>query len=156
MGSGKTTIGRLLAEILEMPFLDIDEYIEMKTQKSISEIFEVDGEHHFRTLEFEALQQTDDIPRIFATGGGILTNKASREYLKDKNCIYLKNDIEMLYDRIKDDTNRPLVDSIEKLTERLQEREEAYEEVSSVTIDTKDLSVFDISKQIMKQITKLI
>lgn len=150
MGAGKSTVGKLLAKTLNIPFVDIDNYIEDTEKVAIKEIFANYGEDYFRELEFKALSQCDDLPKVYATGGGILTNTSSREYLSKKRCIYLKNDIDTLYERIKDDANRPLVDTKESLAQRLADREEAYEGVSSMQVCTKNLNVTEVVEKIIE------
>ncbi|ONI46195.1 shikimate dehydrogenase [Candidatus Epulonipiscioides gigas] len=150
MGAGKTTVGKMLANILDMPFVDMDKYIEEAQNTTIKEIFAKYGEDYFRKLEFNALEQSDDIPTIYATGGGILTNPKSKEYLESKKCVYLKNDIDALYERIKNDENRPLVDTLENLEQRFLSRKDTYETVSCVQIETKGLNVSDVVEKIIE------
>ncbi|HYE99476.1 MAG TPA: shikimate kinase [Planctomycetota bacterium] len=86
-GSGKTTVGRALAERLKREFIDCDEYIERRTQLSIAEIFSRHGESHFRTLESEALAELSALDgKVIATGGGAVLKYQNMQVFKRNGC----------------------------------------------------------------------
>ncbi len=112
-GSGKTTVGRVVAERLGMAFVDLDEAIQHAAGRSIREIFADDGETGFRNQEAEALKLSLQNPGVLATGGGIVTVEENRRLLRDIEClrVLLLADPAILYARIAADvmsaTTRP-------------------------------------------------
>ncbi len=153
MGAGKTTVGKLLAAKLGMPFKDCDYYIEEKYNMTISEIFKEHGEEYFREIEAKALIELEKgEPSIIATGGGAVTYPESYELLQNQKCIYLMYDLKTLHDRIKDDTRRPLVivNTVEQLRDKLKIRDPLYLQVSDLTIPCSNLSVQDIIRDILR------
>ncbi|MEG0919714.1 MAG: chorismate mutase [Anaerovoracaceae bacterium] len=125
-GSGKSTVGRRMAERTNRPFVDIDDEIVLRTGKSISEIFEDEGEESFRAIESEVLK---DICKkhgfIIATGGGVVTVESNYDILKQNGeLLYIKRDLSFL-----DTRNRPL--SLNKSVENIYlERKDSYEKWS--------------------------
>ena len=113
MGVGKTALAKLLAEQLQLPFLDTDLKIEKRENKSVSEIFKKEGELYFRMLETELLKQYNS-EGIVACGGGLAIHNNNMELINSKGIsIYLKASANCLYNRLKDDKERrPLIDNI--------------------------------------------
>lgn len=153
MGSGKTTVGKVLADFLGCPFMDLDDLIVKKAGKSIPEIFEQDGEPAFRQLEARLLRQTvekyTENTVVLALGGGAVTTPASAALLHDKSvCIYLRATLETLLARLEGETaGRPLADA--SLAARLTEREPLYEQTAHVIIDTDGLSPDEVADEII-------
>lgn len=153
MGSGKTSVGRLVAEALGCPFLDLDEIIVKKAGRSIPEIFQADGEKGFRRLEKDALEKTvakyAENTAVLALGGGTVTVPGAVKLLQEKTlCIYLEADIDTLIARLQGQTEgRPLAD--ENMAARLAQREPLYREASHVTIDTAGLTPEEITDEII-------
>lgn len=88
MGVGKSTAGRMLAERMELPFVDLDEQIELSEGRSVSAIFDRDGEEHFRTLEADALKAAlVESPVVLALGGGALHRAENLDALKGKATV---------------------------------------------------------------------
>lgn len=111
MGSGKTTIGRLLAEKWGIPAVDTDQFIEKQRNKTIREIFEVEGESQFREYEQHYLKLLPTEDSIITTGGGIILNKENQKWMKDNGIvIYLHCDPDEILKRLEQDTTRPLLD----------------------------------------------
>ena len=113
MGVGKSTLAKLLAKLLKLPYLDTDHEIEENEKRSISEIFKKDGESHFRMLETELLIQLS-ARAIIACGGGIALHNNNMELINSKGVsIYLKASANFLSNRLKDEKqNRPLIANI--------------------------------------------
>ena len=153
MGSGKTTVGKVLADFLGCPFMDLDDLIVKKAGKSIPEIFAQDGEPAFRQLEARLLRQTvekyTENTVVLALGGGAVTAPASAALLREKTvCIYLRATLETLQSRLEGETaGRPLADA--SLADRLAAREPLYEQTAHVIIDTDGLSSDEVADEII-------
>ena len=153
MGSGKTTVGKVLADFLGCPFMDLDDLIVKKAGKSIPEIFAEDGEAAFRQLEARLLRQTvekyTENTVVLALGGGAVTAPASAALLREKTvCIYLRATLETLLSRLEGETaGRPLADA--SLADRLAAREPLYEQTAHVIIDTDGLSPDEVADEII-------
>ncbi|MBQ9193520.1 MAG: shikimate kinase [Bacteroidales bacterium] len=153
MGSGKTTVGRILADALGCPFLDLDDLIVKKAGKSIPDIFAQDGEPAFRQLEARLLKQTvekyGESTAVLSLGGGAVVAPASSALLHEKTvCIYLRATLETLQQRLAGETaGRPLAD--DAMAERLAAREPLYEKTAHVVIDTDGLSPDEVSDEII-------
>ena len=111
MGVGKSTVGRRLAQRLNLPFVDADEEIERAAGLSVSEIFERYGEAHFRDGERRVIARLmDGTPKVIATGGGAFVQAETRALILDQaTAIWLDADIPTLIDRVRRRNNRPLL-----------------------------------------------
>lgn len=156
MGAGKTTIGELLATKLNRELKDIDRVIEQEQKKSIIGIFTDDGEEVFRKLESETIEKFSNMSDlIISTGGGAL-EKANNLSNLQKNgiIIYLKADIEELFKRVKNETQRPLLkeqDPLEVIKKLIKKREKFYL-MADITIITDNKSPEKITEEIIKAI----
>ena len=156
MGAGKTTVGELLATKLNRELKDIDRVIEQEQKKSIIEIFTDDGEEVFRKLESETIEKFSNMSDlIISTGGGAL-EKANNLSNLQKNgiIIYLKADIEELFKRVKNETQRPLLkeqDPLEVIKKLIKKREKFYL-MADITIITDNKSPEKITEEIIKAI----
>ena len=110
MGAGKTTVGIELAKKLSYKLIDTDQSIENDQSRKIKDIFSEDGEPFFRNLETLKLKQLiNEENAIISTGGGIILKDENRLILNNLFTIYLKADFENIFNRIKQDTSRPLL-----------------------------------------------
>lgn len=141
MGSGKTTIGKYLAERLKCRFIDFDELIESQEKQTITEIFVRKGEQFFRHLEQKAIKFTRDLNKVvIATGGGTPVFDRNMEYMnKFGLTIYLEVRPDQLFERLKNDkAHRPLIaeksdDELQTfIKEKLHERLPFYELASYI------------------------
>ena len=153
MGSGKTTVGKVLADFLGCPFMDLDDLVVKKAGKSIPDIFAQDGEPAFRELEAQVLRKTvakyAESAAVLALGGGAVLAPASAALLHEKTvCIYLRATLDTLLARLAGETaGRPLADA--SLADRLASREPIYEETAHVIIDTDGLSPDEVADEII-------
>lgn len=137
MGCGKSHIGRLLAAELGREFLDMDRYIVEHEKMSIPQIFEKFGEPHFRRLEAKYIRQLSG-GYIVATGGGALINEHTAQFARESGLsVYINTSFENCYDRIKNDTNRPLVvnNTPEQLRQIYDARAEIYRRNSMAMVN---------------------
>ena len=110
MGAGKTTVGMELAKKLNYKLIDTDHSIENDQSREIKDIFSEDGELFFRNLETLKLKELYNVENaIISTGGGIILKDENRSILNNLFTIYLKADFENIFNRIKQDTSRPLL-----------------------------------------------
>ena len=140
MASGKSTLGKKLAQTLEIDFLDTDNEIEKRAGAEISWIFEVEGEDGFRERESKALQKSVEKDNVvISTGGGIVTIEENRDLMSAKvKVVYLKTPIEIQLNRTENDKKRPLLSpgSREQTLRTLKkERDPQYEEIADITIN---------------------
>jgi shikimate kinase len=151
-GSGKTTVGRKLADRFWQKFVDTDDLVVASAGKSIREIFEQDGEDHFRELEIRAVREAVGRPdHVIALGGGAVTREENRSLLKslELSRIYMKCEPAVLVQRIQADANtaanRPdltnLGGGIEEVTKLLSIREPLYREVMTKELEVTNLSI---------------
>ena len=153
MGSGKTTVGKVLADFLGCPFMDLDDLVVKKAGKSIPDIFAQDGEPAFRLLEAQVLRKTvekyAESTAVLALGGGAVLAPASAALLHEKTvCIYLRATLDTLLARLAGETaGRPLADA--SLADRLAAREPIYEKTAHVIIDTDGLSPDEVADEII-------
>lgn len=143
MGAGKSTIGKLLAAQLELPFADSDKVIEDRSGADIPWIFDVEGEAGFRRRESAVLQDLcNGAPQVIATGGGIVLMPENRALLKNHGfVVYLRASLDQLVERTSKNSNRPLLqvaDPRAKLQEILLHREPFYDDVADLVCDTDD------------------
>ena len=136
MGSGKTTVGKLLAKTMDMKFVDIDKVIESQEKKSINDIFQKKGQIYFRDLEREVISQESLKNNcVIATGGGSILDNENIKRLKETSFIvFLNANIECLYLRLKDNTTRPILNDVEdkkKVIEELLEKRKFLYQISA-------------------------
>ncbi len=149
MGAGKTTIGHYLQEALTYSCIDLDHYIEQKLHMRIPDIFKQKGEDYFREIEADSLKELSNQNNIIlSTGGGIIKLKRSREILKQQYTVYLKWPFDLLFEHIKGDQNRPLVQSYSQLQSLFSEREHLYQESAVAIIACENKSIQQVADEI--------
>lgn len=153
MGSGKSTVGRIVADALGCLFLDLDELVEKQARMPVAEVFTAQGEAAFRALEAATLKKTvlkyAESTVVLALGGGALENPESARLIREKSlCIYLQASADTLRGRLAGDaTVRPLLkgDWEALLASRLP----AYEAAAAVVLDTDGLTPEQIADEII-------
>ena len=155
MGSGKSTVGKIVARSLFLNFLDSDKEIERTTGATIDWIFDLEGETGFRkreTIELEKIVQLNS--HVVATGGGIILSDHNRNLLGARGIVvYLETPIKTQVERTGKDKDRPLLKSGDPetiLTQLNSEREHLYKEVSDHVIQTSNKSSQEVADQIIK------
>jgi shikimate kinase len=154
MGSGKSTVGKLLAQQLEMEYVDMDHYIQEKLGMTVEQIFEEYGEEFFRQHEKEATKELGLLNHtIIVCGGGVVLNPENITNLKrNGKTILLDTEAEEIYNRIKDDKSRPLLKdkmSIAYIDKLLHQRKSLYADAADIVVDTHDKNIDNICKEIV-------
>jgi shikimate kinase len=136
MGAGKTTVGNLLAERLEIPFADSDEVIEQRTGRPVRQIFAEDGEPAFRALEHQVIAGLLDGPAlVLALGGGAAEHPGTRDRLAAAEVVYLQVTFDQAMQRVGGDPGRPLL-ARPGLTGTYQRRLPLYAALATLTVAT--------------------
>jgi Shikimate kinase len=155
MGSGKTTVGQLLAGLIHCPHLDLDAIIVEKAGKSINQIFADQGESYFRDIESQLLAETIRREGILSTGGGTPVRTENSLLLRQNDAlvIFLETSPDILLDRLKNDQNRPLVRELDrdKLIGLCRERESCYRHSADIRICTDSKTPMEIVREIMEK-----
>lgn len=157
MGCGKTSVGIRLSYALKRTIIDTDKWIEKKQGMAISEIFARQGEEAFRQMETQCLQEliATENGRIISTGGGLPVREENHTFLKQLGRVYyLKVTPETVYERLKGDTTRPLLqgdDPKAKINELLSFREPLYEKCADFVIEVSGKSFDEIIAQIVEK-----
>jgi shikimate kinase len=154
MGAGKSTVARHLQKRLKMNLAEMDERIEKEQGMTIPEIFEKYGESRFRDLESELILTIGkEGNTIVSCGGGVVVRPENIEYMKKNGQVfYLKTSPETVYNRVKDSTNRPILNgnmNVEYIAGLMEKRRALYEGAADVTITTDGKSVDEITDEII-------
>ena len=154
MGCGKSTVGKKLAGALSYEFSDTDAMIEEAYGKTISKMFEEDGEEYFRTAETELLQKLSAEAKglVLATGGGMPMREENAALLKEiGTVIFLETKIETILERLQNDTGRPLADGEDRearLRPLYEKRLPVYRAAADYILDTEEKSFYAIIEEI--------
>lgn len=160
MGAGKSTIGRQLAQLLNMDFLDSDSVIEERAGADIDWIFDIEGEAGFRKREEKVLNElTQSQGLVLSTGGGSILSKDNRNVLSARGIVvYLETTVDKQFERTQRDKKRPLLqteDPYQTLVELAQVRNPLYEEIADITIKTDEQSAKVVANQIIDMMDNL-
>ena len=153
MGTGKSTVGKLVASHIKMDFIDSDSAIEERTGLSVSEIFSTHGEEGFREMEKEFISNGHPLKNcLISCGGGLCMNKGVWTEMKSKGLIVcLWAEKETIYDRVKNDTNRPLLQvkkPIHEIGKIINQRKDTYLRADLV-IKTDNLMAEEVASKIV-------
>ncbi len=160
MGAGKSTIGRLVAGLLNLPFYDSDRVIEERTGADIPWIFDVEGEAGFRQRETAVLaDMLQGETMVLATGGGIVIRNENRQMLKEQGfVVYLTASLTQLVERTYKDKKRPLLqvdDPEAKIRELIALRDPLYREVAHLSVKTDRRSPRAVAQEVAQAYRKL-
>lgn len=159
MCSGKTTIGRLLANELDYSFIDTDYWISKETDLTIDEIFASKGEEYFRKLETETVKNFSNNLKntVLSTGGGLSVREVNIPYLKEiGQVVYLQVSKDTVLDRLNPNVVRPLLEQdnqAERIEELLKIRRPIYEAVADIIIDTDNKSVEAVTREVRQSLS---
>lgn len=157
MGAGKSTVGRLLAELLSCNFADIDAMIVQQERRSIAEIFAADGEDFFRDCETSLLQGLPLQPMtVYATGGGLVVRDENRLQIHNLGrTVYLMAAWTTLMDRLQQSKDRPLIapkrdwDAVKALWSSRQQ----FYETADIIVETDGLAPLQVARTIIARLT---
>jgi len=155
MGSGKSTVGRLLARRLHRPFLDSDEMVEARTGRTVREIFETDGEAAYRPLETDALRVALDSPEpaVIAAAGGVVLAAENREVLKERagKIVWLRASPTLLVERALRQDHRPLLehDPATTMAKMAADRTGLYIGLADQVIDIDELTPEQVADRVL-------
>jgi shikimate kinase len=155
MGSGKSTVGRLLAARLQRPFFDSDEMVEARTGRTVREIFQTDGEAAYRPLETDALLAALDAPQpaVIAAAGGVVLSPVNREALRRQaaEVVWLRAAPGLLVDRALRQDHRPLLehDPAATMAQMAADRTCLYAEVADRIVDIDELTPDQVADRVL-------
>jgi len=157
MGTGKTTVGRRVAELLKLPFFDVDDSIKRQTGHTIADLFRLKGESAFRALESATVQELSMQDKaVIATGGGSLMNPQNREFLEKRGilvCLTARSGT--LLERLKDDLTRPLLagETMPERVDRLMQERQAVYAMCPIQIATDGKTINQVAEEVVQQVT---
>ncbi|HEY2711782.1 MAG TPA: shikimate kinase [Chthoniobacterales bacterium] len=153
MGTGKSSVGELLAERLDWPLFDIDSMIEKKLKMPIGEIFSALGEEYFRDEESDILQRLMPTRSVIVTGGGMVLRRSNVVRLRELGTVVcLTSDVIDLQKRLLHQSDRPLLevkDPRQAIEQLLEKRAPLYRAAADLTIDTSSLSPDQVADSIL-------
>src|SRR5699024_4093561 len=158
MGAGKTTIGRRIAELKGMQFVDSDHEVEKRTGVDISFVYDMEGEDGFRKREGKMIAELCDLPNtVMATGGGAILDSDTRDLLSARGVVvYLETSMEQQIARSRNASNRPILeasDDIEAtLTQLMAERDPLYRGIADIVVKTGDKQARRLAREIVEQL----
>ena len=154
MGTGKTSVGKILGKKLKKTVLDVDQWIESKEKRSIAEIFEKDGEAYFRRVEKEAVRAVaSETDVVITTGGGVVLDAENMKALSENAWVVaLHASPEVIYQRVKNSRHRPLLqgpDKLSEITKIMKARKLLYDR-ADISLDTDQKSAGHVAELILK------
>ena len=157
MGAGKSTIAWALAKKCPANRIEMDQLIEEQQGMAIKDIFAAHGENYFRDLETELLRSfSESTGYVVSCGGGSVLRDEKAALMKENGCIVvLRATPETIYERVKDSTNRPILNgnmNVEYIRELMEKRRPRYEAVADICVDTDGKDVDAISEEILKAV----
>lgn len=158
MGAGKTTIGRRIAELKGMRFVDSDHEVEKRTGVDISFIFDMEGEDGFRKRESKMIAELSDLTNtVMATGGGAVLDAQTRNLLSARGVVvYLETSVEQQLARTGKSSKRPILegsdDTEATLTRLMTERDPLYRSIADITVKTGDQQARHLARKIVEQL----
>ncbi|MBW9114469.1 shikimate kinase [Rhizobium cauense] len=156
MGAGKSSVGRIVAHQLGIPFVDSDAEIEKVSRMSISELFAAYGEEEFRALESRVMKRLlKNGPRVVSTGGGAFINDRTRKHIKRGGLsIWLKADLDVLWERVSKRDTRPLLktENPRQTLENLMNARYPIYELADLTVLSRDVRKELMAEEVLKAV----
>ncbi|EJL57590.1 MULTISPECIES: shikimate kinase [unclassified Rhizobium] len=156
MGAGKSSVGRIVAHQLGIPFVDSDAEIEKVSRMSISELFAAYGEEEFRALESRVMKRLlKNGPRVVSTGGGAFINDRTRKHIKKGGVsIWLKADLDVLWERVSKRDTRPLLktENPKQTLESLMNARYPIYELADLTVLSRDVRKELMAEEVLKAV----
>jgi shikimate kinase len=158
MGTGKTAVAKEVAGLSELHYIEMDELIEKRESRSISDIFKSDGEAYFRNVEKEILREiTLQDNQVVSCGGGVVIDIENINLMKEAGLlICLEAEPAVIFQRIKDEGHRPLLNvnnPQQKIEELLIQRKPFYEK-ADFTINTTNLNINQVAHEVLKHLSE--
>ena len=159
MGSGKTAVGKVLAATLDVPFVDSDHEISKAANRSISEIFERDGNDFFRLVESRVIERIlGGLPCVLATGGGAFMSAKNRVLIANSGIsVFLNVDLETLWERVKNKKSRPLLETTnprETLNKIFEDRKYQYSQADLSITSNYNCSIAQTAQKLLLALSK--
>lgn len=158
MGSGKTTVGRILAQRWDVGFRDTDADIQARAGKSVQDVFVDDGEPAFRAMEHEAVTVAlAEHPGVLALGGGAVLDERTRVTLRAHRVVFLRVGVSDAVKRVGLGSGRPLLmgNVRARVKALLEERAAIYESVAEITVETDGRTPADVADEIERQLSPI-
>lgn len=152
MGSGKSTVGRLVAAAGATAFVDTDARVEQRLRRSVAELIAGGEETMFRAAEASLVSELEGFGGVVATGGGVVLDPRSRRVISSGTGVWLMASVEELNRRLGDGSGRPLVTKIHGKADvgsLLEQRRSLYAEVAVATVDTDGRSPQEVAKEVL-------
>jgi shikimate kinase len=158
MGAGKSSIGRRLAEKLDVPFVDADHEIEVAADKTIAEIFKDHGEAYFREGERRVISRLiENGAQVLSTGGGAFINEETRQGIQAHGIsVWLKADLSLLMKRVMKRADRPLLqtENPEAVMQKLMDQRYPIYATADVTVESRDVQHTQMVNEVIKVLAK--
>lgn len=160
MGAGKSTVSAKLSELLAMEIMEMDAYIQKKEGMSIKDIFATNGEEYFRNCESNTLIELRERKRmVVSCGGGVPLREKNVELMKTSGyVVWLTATPEAIYERVKDSTERPLLNgnmNVPFIQNLMESRREKYERAADIVIDTTGKEIEEICEELLQKLSAL-
>ena len=158
MGAGKSSIGRRLAEKLDVPFVDADHEIEVAADKTIPEIFKDHGETYFREGERRVISRLiENGAQVLSTGGGAFINEETRQGIQARGIsVWLKADLSLLMKRVMKRADRPLLqtEDPEAVMQKLMDQRYPIYATADITVESRDVQHTQMVNEVIKVLAK--
>lgn len=160
MGAGKSTVSAKLSELLAMEIMEMDAYIQKKEGMSIKDIFATNGEEYFRNCESNTLIELRERKHmVVSCGGGVPLREKNVELMKNSGyVVWLTATPEAIYERVKDSTERPLLNgnmNVPFIQNLMESRREKYERAADIVIDTTGKKIESICEELLQKLSAL-
>ena len=156
MGSGKTSVAKILEKKLETQLIELDDLVlKASNRLNINQIFQKDGETKFRQLEIDQAKKLSNLNKsVVSTGGGVVMNQIILNHLKESNglIIWLKTSFAVIKKRLKNDSTRPLFTDLKKAKKLFKFRQPLYQHYADLTVNTDNLSTNQVANAIIKNL----